>query len=52
MVRGREERDVLDRRFGLGWTPLSRSREGERSILRICLLEGSGWKGDAESPKT
>lgn len=50
MVRGREERDVLARPFGLGRVPVSRSREGERSILRICLLEGSGWK--AESPKT
>jgi hypothetical protein len=30
----------------------SRSMDGERSILRICLLDGSGWKEDALSPKT
>ena len=53
-VRRREKKDVLESAFDLDacFASGSRSREGERSILRICLLEGSGWKEDALSPKT
>jgi hypothetical protein len=53
--RGKEEKDVLASAFDLdaGCLPSgSRSMDGERSILRICLLDGSGWKEDALSPKT
>lgn len=51
---GEEEKDALEKPFDLaravGWRSRSRSREGERRILRICLRVESG--AGVVSPKT